>query len=607
MYSQSKVDSLGHGYPRPQLERNEWLSLNGRWKFFIDSEAALSHPRQVDFNSEITVPYAPECTASGIANTDFYRAVWYQREFTVPKLKSGKRLVLHFGAVDWNARVWVNGQLAVEHDGGYTPFFADITDLLKAGREQTLVVRAYDNPHDLEKNRGKQDWERKEHGIWYPRTTGIWQTVWAEVVNATRLSRLDWHPSIHDWSVGFTADIEGACTQATSLSVTLKCGDELLAENNYAFTAGDCKIGRIQRTIELVDVKQRLELPDGAIDQIRRDLLWHPDRPNIIDALVELRGAGGAVLDSCNSYTQLTSVTTSDRRLVFNERDEELRLALDQGYWPDSGMTPPDDEAIKRDVLLLKQAGFNGVRKHNKLEDPRFLYWADMLGLFVWEELPSAYRFTSKAIERSTRTWVEAIERDRNHRCIIAWVPVNESWGVPQLTEDSLQRTFLRSMYTLTKILTNGGIVVGNDGWEMVASDIVAIHDYDADTDRIARRYEDSEANLERLFRDERPGGRVLLLEDMDHRNKPKMLTEFGGIKLSKEEGSWGYSVAVSAEDLAERYQKLLSTVRSLPLLGGFCYTEFTDVYQEANGLFWMDRTPKFPIEAMFKANAGPL
>ena len=605
MDTQNKFDSLGHGYPRPQHARSSWNSLNGVWQFHIDREASLSHPNQVCFGElQITVPFAPETPASGIGDTSFYKSVWYQREIDIPAIEPGHHLVLHFGAVDWNARVWVNGQFAVEHDGGYTPFSVDVTDLLKPGSKQIISVRAEDNPHDLEKNRGKQDWEEKEHGIWYPRTTGIWQTVWFELVPATRLSAIDWHPSISDWSIGFDARIEGICDKDLSLAVKLASGGTVLADNVYALTLNDKRTGSIKRKIELVDVIQRLELPDGAIEQIRNDLLWHPDRPNIIDALIELRTADGIVIDSVNSYTQLTSVELSSSRLVFNGRDEILRLVLDQGYWLESGMTPPSDEAIKRDIELIKQAGFNGVRKHNKLEDPRFLYWADKLGLFVWEELPSAYRFTNKAIDRSMRTWTEAIDRDRNHRCIIAWVPINESWGTPNLPGDWMQRNYLRSMYRLTKTLT-GGIVVGNDGWEMVESDIVAIHDYDADTGRIARRYADDEETMVRLFRDERPGGRVLLLEDMTHTGKPKMLTEFGGIKLSKEEGSWGYSVATSPEDLANRYLQLMLTVWKLPIFGGFCYTEIFDVYQEANGLFWMDRTPKFPLEQMRKATCG--
>lgn len=592
-----------HGYPRPQLNRLNWSCLNGKWQFAIDRSAVHRHPKHVDFGAtEIEVPFAPETPASGICDTGFYKAVWYRRSVDVPALNDGERLILHFGAVDWNARVWVNNQFAVEHDGGYTPFSADITDHIVDG-VAVICVRAEDNPHDLEKNRGKQDWEQSSHGIWYPRTTGIWQTVWMEVVPAVSVAALEWTPSIADFTLQFAARLDGVCVPGMKLAVKLVIGDEILADDVYALTASDVRTGEIKRTIQFVDLKERNELPDGSSDRIRERYFWHPNHPNLIDATVVLLAADGAVVDSVSSYAQLMSVhATADRIFVNNCRDV-LRLVLDQGYWSESGMTPPSDEAIQRDIRLIKEAGFNGVRKHNKLEDPRFLYWADKLGLFVWEELPSAYKFSDKSMDRSVRMWSEAIRRDRNHRCIIAWVPINESWGVLQLPTSVMQRQYQRSMYRLTKSLTNGAIVIGNDGWEIVESDIVAIHDYDADVERIRRRY--SPENLDHLFSEEQPGGRILLLDEMTYHGKPIMITEFGGIKLSKETGSWGYSEAKTAEELAALYSNLMAVIHALQVLGGFCYTEFTDVYQEANGLFWMDRSPKFSLELMRKATCG--
>jgi hypothetical protein len=602
----NKTDAIGHGYPRPQLTRSNWMSLNGTWQFNIDHDAKFTCGLQVPFDhTQIHVPFAPETCASGINDTGFYNAVWYRRNFETAKLSPGERLILHFGAVDWNARVWVNGKFAIEHDGGYTPFSVDITDLLGEDAQQVLVVRAEDNPHDLEKNRGKQDWEEKEHSIWYQRTTGIWQTVWMEVVNAAHIQAIDWHPAVQDCQVKFVVHLAGTCQPGTSLSMKLSHEAHVLVDETFTLTEADRQLGELRRSVKLTELEHCKGIPDGSFERLKGTLMWHPDHPAIIDAVVVLRSSEGQTLDTVESYTQLTTVEASHSRLIFNGREEVLRLALDQGYWPSTGMTPPDDAAIVRDIELLIQAGFNGVRKHNKLEDPRFLYWADRLGLFVWEELPSAYLFSKKAVQRSTKLWTEAIQRDRNHGCIIAWVPLNESWGVPDLPEQPLQRQYQRSMYHLTKVLTMGGIVIGNDGWEMVESDIVAIHDYDADLDRIARRYAQDEQSTERLFRDERPGGKVLILEGMDHTSRPKMLTEFGGIKLSKDEGSWGYSVATSPEDLADKYTRLMSVIWSLPMFGGFCYTEFTDVYQEANGLFWMDRVPKFPLEVMRKATCG--
>jgi len=280
---------------------------------------------------------------------------------------------------------------------------------------------------------------------------------------------------------------------------------------------------------------------------------------------------------------------------------------LDQGYWPDGGLTAPDDDALRRDVELAKAMGFNGVRKHQKLEDPRYLYWADRLGLLVWEEMPSAYRFTKQSIERVTREWLAALDRDYSHPCIVVWVPINESWGVPNLPKNAAERHYVRGLYHLTKTLDPTRPVVGNDGWESVATDIIGIHDYDVEPARLAKRYHADDV-LPRLFKRERPGGRLLVLEGEGSVDQPIMLSEFGGIAYSAEHGgTWGYSRAESAEALAERYAQLLTVVRSSDLLTGFCYTQFADTYQEVNGLLYADRRPKFPLELVAEATAGEL
>jgi hypothetical protein len=269
-------------------------------------------------------------------------------------------------------------------------------------------------------------------------------------------------------------------------------------------------------------------------------------------------------------------------------------------------MTAPDDQALQRDVALAKAMGFNGVRKHQKIEDPRYLYWADTMGLTVWEEMPSAYRFTNRAVERLSREWTEVIARDYSHPCIIAWVPVNESWGVPNLPDNPRERHYVQALFHLTKTLDPTRPVIGNDGWESVATDIIGIHDYDDQPERIARRYH-AEQVLPRLFTRERPGGRLLVLDGDRTRDQPLMLTEFGGIALRRTpDGTWGYSVARTPDEFAERYRRLLAVVRNLGLISGFCYTQFADTYQEANGLLFADRTPKIPLRDIAEATAGP-
>lgn len=583
------------GYPRPQFERVGWSCLNGLWDFMLDPAGRWVCPDQVDWKDDvkIVVPFSPETAASGIGHTGFFKTCWYRRSFEAPRLTDGKRLILHLGAVDSSATVWVNGRLAVRHQGGYTPFKADITDLLKDPGPQTIVVRAEDDPHDLAKPRGKQDWQLEPHSIWYPRTSGIWQTVWLEVIPPTWIESIRWSPNVEHWTIGLQAMIQGELRNDMRLNVRLEAGDTLLADDVYTVVAGE--------------VSRQITLSDPGIDDYRNELLWSPNRPTLIQAQLELLDSDGNAIDVVLSYTALRSIGVQGNRLVLNGRPISLRMVLDQGYWPETGMTPPDDAAVRKDVELAKAMGFNGVRKHQKIEDPRYLYWADRLGLMVWEEMPSAYRFTKSSIERLTREWTEAMERDVSHPCIVAWVPLNESWGVPDLPDSPAQRHYVQALYHLTKTLDPTRPVVGNDGWESVATDIIAIHDYDEEPASIQRRYGGDDPSVARLVERERPGGRLLVLDPHMNMGLPVMLTEFGGITLHRDrDNTWGYSRVNSSEELTDRYGRLLEAVRALPMLAGFCYTQFADTYQEANGLLYADRTPKFPLRKMKLATAGP-
>ena len=294
---------------------------------------------------------------------------------------------------------------------------------------------------------------------------------------------------------------------------------------------------------------------------------------------------------------------------MLNGRPYLLRMMLDQGYWPDTLLAAPSDEALKRDVELAKAMGFNGVRKHQKIEDPRYFYWADRLGLLVWEEMPSAYRFTRTAIKRVVREWGEAIERDYSHPCIIVWIPFNESWGVPDLTSQDAQRQAVEALYHLTKTLDPTRPVIGNEGWESSATDIIGIHDYDNNLDHLRQRY-GAEIVATELFDRRRPGGRVLTLDGFPHRGQPIMLTEFGGTAFQSQAKAdpgvasiWGYSKAEAQEEFAQMYEELLHTVIHTALFSGFCYTQFADTFQEANGLLNADRSPKIPLERIAAAN----
>ncbi len=571
-------------YPRPQLVRADWTSLNGQWRFAYDDEARYTKPSDIaSWPLTINVPFPPESRASGIHDRGFHPVCWYQREFDV--VRSEGRVLLHLGAVDYAATVWVNDQVVAVHEGGHTPICADISAALRTGRRQTLTVRADDDPDDLTKPRGKQDWLLHPHAIWYPRTSGIWQTVWLERVAATYIEALRWTPHVDGFAFTLEARIGGTMVEGLVLEVELRRGDKLLAHDRY-------------RVLDR-DIDRRIILSDPGIDDYRNELLWSPERPILIDAYLTLSRSGDT-LDEVRSYTALRQVTISRDRFMLNGRPYTLRMVLDQGYWPDTLLAAPNDNALRRDVELAKAMGFNGVRKHQKIENPRYLYWADRLGLVVWAEMPSAYRFTAQAIRRTVQEWTEAIARDYSHPCIIVWVPFNESWGVPELPSIGQHRHAVDALYHLTKTLDATRPVIGNDGWESTATDIIGIHDYDSDVEALAQRY-GKEVDPAQLFDRRRPGGRVLTLDGYPHRGQPIFLSEFGGIAIlpaSKRErkGAWGYTRATTKAEFANLFEALFDTVRSAPLFSGYCYTQFSDTFQEKNGLLTADRRPKLPL-----------
>ncbi len=577
-------------YPRPQLVREHWQSLDGRWKFTFEDCCGYLHPTEpIPWTHEIEVPFPPESQASGIGDTGFHPVCWYEREFEV--MPGPERVLLHFGAVDHAARVWINGLLVAEHEGGHTPFCADITLALRAQGPQRLTVRVEDDPLDLAKPRGKQDWQREPHSIWYPRTTGIWQSVWLERVGPTHIRQLRWTPHFAGFEIGNETLVGGEKLEGLTVEVKLWHGPRMLADDRYMV------IG--------MEANRRIGLSDPGIDDSRNELLWSPERPTLLQAEVIL-WQGTRMLDKVRSYTALRSASITRDRFMLNGRPYPLRLVLDQGYWPDTLLAAPSDDALRRDVELAKAMGFNGVRKHQKIEHPRYLYWADRLGLLVWEEMPSAYRFTTTAIQRTVREWTEVIERDYSHPCIIAWVPFNESWGVPDLTSLQPHRNAVEALYHLTKTLDATRPVIGNDGWEASATDILGIHDYDNNPEHLAKRYGAMVQANEMVDR-RRPGGRVLTLDGYPHRGQPIVLTEFGGIAYAKgptdsPNPAWGYAMACDDEEFHQRYRALMDVVNEIGMFSGYCYTQFADTFQEANGLLCADRSPKLPLEVIAAA-----
>ncbi len=613
-------------YPRPQLTRPRWTDLGGPWGFaHDDGDVGLDdrwyEPEQAAlFDRTIQVPYPPESPASGIGDTGFHPVVWYRRTFRTHEtgLRPGERLLLHFGAVDHRAQVWVDGRLVAHHEGGHTPFSADVTALVTrpAGHgpdggqdgEHVVVVRAEDPPRDLTQPRGKQDWQREPHAIWYERTTGIWQPVWLEPVPAVRVTGLRWTPDTDRAVLRLRVTLAGLghATGSTPppgaaglrVRVRLSLHGELLADDTYAVT------GPV--------VQRDIALDAFRMTQDRRNYLWSPRHPNLVEATVTVLrdgpdGAATEPLDEVGSYTGLRSVSVSAGRFVLNGRPFPLRLVLAQNYWPQSHLAAPDAHALRREVELVKELGFNGVRIHQKVEDPRFLAWCDRLGVLAWGELPSPLDFDPETVRRVTTEWLEVLDRDASSPALVAWVPFNESWGVPNLEHVEAQRNAVRALYHLTKATDPTRLVIGNDGWEHLVSDVFGVHDYSASGAVLVERYGSHEA-LERTLAQVQPYYRRLMLGGDARVDQPLMITEFGGTTYDpRSQQFWnGYGAVSSAEQLLERFDDLVGALLSSPVVAGYCWTQLTDTAQERNGLLSEDRVPKVDPARIAEVNRRP-
>lgn len=584
----SASDLLGT-YPRPQLRRPAWHSLDGAWGFaYDDDEVGMSQRwfRHGDFEQTIAVPYPPESPASGIGDPSYHPVVWYSRTLTAAETAhdDDARVVLHFGAVDYAATVWVNGCQVAAHAGGQSPFSADITDYLDG--DDLVVVRAVDRPLDVSQPRGKQEWLPEPHEIWYRRTTGIWQPVWIEEVAATHLTELSWRVGRSTDSVELEMQTNRPLAPGSTVEVELSYEGSPLA--------------RVSTTVHSTGAPV-IEIPlrDQRNGQHYEKLTWSPENPRLIDATVVV--TDGDSVDTVASYLGLRTVGTAGGRFLLNDRPYFVRAVLEQGYWPESHLAAPSADALRAEVQLIKDMGFNTARIHQKAEDPRFLYWADRLGLLLWGEAPAAFEFTTSAVVDLTREWIELVRRDRSHPSVVTWVPFNESWGIRDVLTDAPHRAFSRGLADLTRALDPTRPVISNDGWEHTKSDILTVHDYDGDPETFARRYADHEA-LAALFAGYGPSHRMLMAEgEADTRGLPVMVTEFGGIKYETvpAEPAWGYSTSSTVEELEAHLRGVFGALLQSTVLSGFCYTQITDTMQEANGLADENRVPKLPIEVI--------
>lgn len=583
-------------YPRPQFMRDNWVNLNGEWEFAFDDDNAGTreqwHLGNKPLARRIQVPFAFQSSLSGIADPGFHDIVWYRRELEIPEAFADQEILLHFGAVDYEASVWLNGILVAKHEGGHTPFHAGISAALApAGQPNILVVKAVDYSKDVTLPRGKQYWKSDSASIFYTRTTGIWQTVWMEAVSSVYLGKVKLTPDIDRKSIEIRSFIKGALTSNGELnSDSLKLQVEITFEGQpISSDVYSVRNPEESRSIILSDFNDH-----------GHGHWWSPEQPNLYDVTFTLRD-GGKVLDQVTSYFGMRKISVESGRLCLNNRPYFMKLVLDQGYFPDGNLTPPSDEAIRRDVELTKEMGFNGARKHQKLEDPRYLYWCDKLGLLVWGEAANAYEYSEEYVRRFTQEWQESIERDYNHPSIVVWVPLNESWGVPNIAADKQQQQHAQAMYHLTKSLDGTRPVVSNDGWELVTTDLFNIHDYEWRREVLEQRYSSVEQAVSGL-----PGNRKLAVEGYPYADQPILITEFGGVAYKKSDwDGWGYSGAENDEDYAARLRAVIQPLLLSGVVQGYCYTQLTDVEQEINGLLTYDRVPKLPLEMIRAINEG--
>lgn len=563
-------------YPRPQFVRKEWLCLNGEWEFSFDVDS---------FDKKITVPYVYQSKLSGIGGNEPHEVVWYRKKIDLPEEMSDKEIILHFGAVDYSCKLWVNGVFITEHIGGHISFEVNITSVLQE-KENIIILQVTDEPADLEVPRGKQYWKDNSEGIFYTRSTGIWQSVWIEAVDKIHLAKVFLTPDLDNMQLGVQYELSS--DKATVLRTEIYYEEKLMAVNTTDLLRkeGSYKVFLDQQLLKSWNVQE--------------DLVWTPENPRLFDVKFVVY-EGERETDTVSSYFGMRKVSIENGKFLLNNRPYYQKLLLDQGYWEDSLLTAPTDEAFVKDIELAKSMGFNGVRKHQKIEDPRFLYHADKMGFLVWGELPAAYVYSRKYVKRITDEWMEEIFRDYNHPCIVAWTPLNESWGVFYIKDKKEEQSHSVAMVHITKSLDQTRPVISNDGWEHTCSDLLTIHDYEWNGEILRERYRTLENTLRFA-----PGGRPLLAHGWEYRGQPILITEFGGISYKKgsQEG-WGYSSATTDEDFARRYNDVISPLLASPHVQGFCYTEITDVEQEINGLCTYDRKPKIPAETIRAINEG--
>lgn len=566
-------------YPRPQFVRSKWQNLNGKWNFTFDDNNEgetkkyfLSFPK----HDEINVPFTYETTLSGIQDESIHYIVWYNKKINVSKDQiKDNNMILNFEGSDYKTKVWINGNYIGEHEGAYSRFSFDIEKYILDG-ENDITVKVEDSL-SKEQPRGKQRYKKESWKCWYIQTTGIWKTVWIEWVSKKYLKNIKLTPEIDKVQL----DIE------TNLLEKDFETQHYYIETQISFN------GQILNTIKesINQNNQKIEIDIVKKEIVHNIQKWSPDHPNLYDINYKLY-YGDKVVDSVDSYFGIREITIKKDKIYLNEEQLYLKLILDQGYWKYSHLTPPDEESLIRDIESVLMLGYNGIRKHQKVEDERFLYWCDVKGVLVWSEMANCYEFTDKSLQNFTNEWIRVVKQNYNHPSIVTWVPINESWGVPDVAINKRQQDFINSLYYLTKAMDNTRPVITNDGWEHTISDIITVHDYRQNLELLYKEYVDDNMSILNNLK-EYNGKHRLFANGFKYEGQPIIMSEYGGIAIDSKEG-WGYGKQVKDEkELIERFTKLTKLVNNIPYMSGYCYTQLTDVQQEVNGLMDIERNYK--------------
>ena len=578
-------------HPRPILTRPQWLNLNGAWSFQTDPDQigqAQGWPNGLPSPDVIIVPFAPGTQASCAACPQDCQAVWYER--TIADLPwSSAETLLHIGAADHTTTIWINGHQVAHHRGGYSPITTNIAPFLRA-MPNRIVIRVSDTT-SWQQPRGKQAGDTR-WPIDYDPIIGIWQTVWLEPVPAVRVSQVHYRFDLAEQRLTVITQL----SQHSDVDIEI----ELQQPNGQPLYVRGSAKGRSAVSLSL---------------GISNPRLWHPEDPHLYPVRIRLI-EDETETDCVESYTGLRSLSVADDKILLNGEPVYLRGVLDQGYFPEGWYTATTDSALKQDVELTLALGFNLARKHQKFEDPRYLYWADRLGLMVWSEMPSGRIFSETLVTDLTQEWTALVRRDQAHPCIVGWVPFNESWGLWHQSERREQRHFADAIYHLTKALDPTRPVVTNDGWEYSTGDYWTLHLYDSTSAALQSRLASLTQNPAQSIHDG-PNPRSGALAGADPRHLPLLLTECGGIGLvtnpdiGAADAFFYGDMPQDASAFLARTAELLNAINDTSKLRGFVWTQLTDVQQEINGLLDFHRNPKVPLQALRKlieqTGSGPV